>query len=142
MRWGATNGPWVQESNLVLKTSKSSYTYIICLLFNTFYLLLCIIANILKRQTQIVFPRHRKILEQMGVQIRLARKRRKFTTIQVAERANISRSTLYHIERGSPTVALGAVFNVLCVLGLEQDFLKLAADDVLGRKLQDLGLNY
>lgn len=103
---------------------------------------MCIIANILKKQTQIIFPRHRKILEQMGVQIRLARKRRKFTTIQVSERANISRSTLYHIERGSPTVALGAVFNVLCVLGLEQDFLKLAADDVLGRKLQDLGLNY
>lgn len=77
-----------------------------------------------------------------GCSDQLARKRRKFTTIQVSERANISRSTLYHIERGSPTVALGAVFNVLCVLGLEQDFLKLAADDVLGRKLQDLGLNY
>ncbi|PIQ29619.1 MAG: transcriptional regulator, partial [Bacteroidetes bacterium CG18_big_fil_WC_8_21_14_2_50_41_14] len=34
----------------------------------------------------------------------------------------------------------GALFNVLRVLGLQDDFLKLAADDELGRKLQDLGL--
>jgi len=37
-------------------------------------------------------------------------------------------------------VAFGAYFNVLRVLGLQDDVLKLAADDVLGRKLQDLEL--
>lgn len=76
----------------------------------------------------------------MGENIKLARKRRKLTAIQVAERAGIARSTLYLIEKGDPSVSLGAYFNVLRVLGLQNDFLKLAADDEFGRKLQDLEL--
>nr|WP_284040292.1 helix-turn-helix transcriptional regulator [Sphingobacterium sp. lm-10] len=76
----------------------------------------------------------------MGENIKLARKRRKLTTVQVAERAGIARSTLYLIEKGEPSVAMGAYFNVLRVLRLQDDFLKLAADDVFGRKLQDLDL--
>lgn len=89
---------------------------------------------------QILFPKHQKVLDQVGEQIKLARKRRKLTTIQVAERAGIDRTTLYFIEKGKPSVSIGAYFNVLRVLGLEQDFLKLAADDSFGRKLQDLEL--
>ncbi len=89
---------------------------------------------------QIVFPNHLKILEVFGENIKLARKRRKLTTIQVAERADVSRNTLYLIEKGNPGVSLGAVFNVLRVLGLQDDFLKLAADDELGRKLSDIEL--
>ena len=89
---------------------------------------------------QILFPKYQKTLGQMGENIKLARKRRNLTTIQVAERAGINRSTLYHIEKGKPSVALGAYFNVLRVLGLQDDFLKLAADDEFGRKLQDLKL--
>ncbi|MFV0182879.1 helix-turn-helix domain-containing protein [Empedobacter falsenii] len=89
---------------------------------------------------QIVLPRYKDALSQMGEQIKLARKRRKLTAIQVAERADISRSTLNLIEKGEPSVAMGAYFNVLRVLGLQDDFLKLAADDTLGRKLQDLEL--
>src|SRR3546814_10765981 len=49
---------------------------------------------------QVVLPKHSKLLEQMGENIKLARKRRKLTTIQVAERAGIVRSTLYIIEKG------------------------------------------
>jgi transcriptional regulator with XRE-family HTH domain len=89
---------------------------------------------------QILFPKHQQILEQVGEQIKLARKRRKLTTTQVAERANIDRTTLYHIEKGKPSVSMGAYFNVLRVFGLEKDFLKLAAADAFGRKLQDLEL--
>jgi transcriptional regulator with XRE-family HTH domain len=91
-----------------------------------------------KKQT--LLPRFLKILEQLGENIKLARKRRKLTTIQVAERAGIDRTTLYHIEKGNPSVSLGAYFNVLRALGLQDDFLKLAADDTFGRKLQDLEL--
>lgn len=91
-----------------------------------------------KKQT--LFPKHQKILEQMGENIKLARKRRKMTTTQVAERADIVRMTLYQIEKGNPSVTIGAYFNVLRVLGLQDDFLKLAADDEFGRKLQDLEL--
>jgi transcriptional regulator with XRE-family HTH domain len=89
---------------------------------------------------QAIFPKYNSILEQMGENITMARKRRKLTMIQVAERADISRSSMHLIELGSSSVAMGAYFNVLRVLGLQNDFLKLAADDVLGRKLQDLEL--
>ncbi|HUH18256.1 helix-turn-helix transcriptional regulator [Albibacterium sp.] len=89
---------------------------------------------------QIVLPKFASLLEQMGENIKLARKRRKLTAVQVAERAGIARSTLYLVEKGDTSVAMGAYFNVLRVLGLQDDFLKLAADDVLGRKLQDLDL--
>ncbi len=89
---------------------------------------------------QILLPKYTALLQQMGENIKLARKRRKLTAIQVAERAGIARSTLYLVEKGDSSVALGAYFNVLRVLGLQNDFLKLAADDELGRKLQDLDL--
>ncbi len=89
---------------------------------------------------QIIFPKHYQLLETMGENIKLARKRRKLTTVQVAERAGIARSTLYLIEKGDSSVTIGAYFNVLRVLGLQNDFLKLGADDDFGRKLQDLEL--
>jgi len=89
---------------------------------------------------QILFPKHQKIIEQLGENIKLARKRRKLTVVQVAERAGIARNTLYLIEKGNTGVSIGAVFNVLRVFGLQNDFLKLAADDEFGRKLQDLNL--
>jgi transcriptional regulator with XRE-family HTH domain len=89
---------------------------------------------------QILFPQHKKTLEIFGENVKLARKRRNLTAIQVAERADISRNTLYLIEKGNPGVSIGAVFNVLRVLGLQDDFLKLGADDVFGKKLQDIKL--
>lgn len=89
---------------------------------------------------QVVFPKYNQVLEQMGENIKLARKRRKLTTVQVAERADIARSTLYLIEKGDASVAFGAYFNVLRVLGLQNDIVKVAADDDFGRKLQDLEL--
>jgi transcriptional regulator with XRE-family HTH domain len=58
----------------------------------------------------------------------------------VAERAGVSRSTLWQIEKGNASVALGSYFLVLFALSLEQDLLLVAKDDVLGRKLQDAGL--
>ena len=89
---------------------------------------------------QIILPKFTPLLEQMGENIKLAKKRRKLTSIQVSERAGIARSTLYLVEKGDSSVSMGAYFNVLRVLGLQNDFLKLAADDEFGRKLQDLEL--
>ncbi len=88
----------------------------------------------------IVFPKYLKILGIMGENIKLARKRRKLTSIQVAERAGIDRGTLREIERGNPSVSMGAYFNVLRALNLQDDFLKIASDDEFGKKLQDLQL--
>jgi len=89
---------------------------------------------------KVVFPKQKAILETLGENIKLARKRRKLTTSQVSERAGISRNTLYLLEKGETNVAIGTLLNVLRVLNLQDDFLKLAADDELGRKLQDLEL--
>ncbi|WP_299109370.1 helix-turn-helix domain-containing protein [uncultured Winogradskyella sp.] len=88
----------------------------------------------------ILLPKYQKIFEQIGENIKLARKRRKLTTEQVSERAGIHRATLYRIEKGDPAVAIGHYFNVFRVLNLQDDFLKLAIDDEFGRKLQDLDL--
>lgn len=88
----------------------------------------------------IILPKGKNILKTVGENVKLARLRRKLSAEQVAERANISRSLLWRIEQGSPSVSIGALFRVLMVLGLEKDFVQLAADDVLGRKLQDAGL--
>jgi len=96
--------------------------------------------NIMKNKNQILFPKHQRVLDKVGENIKVARMRRKLTTTQVSERANISRNTLYLLEKGTPSVSLGALFNVLRVLGLQDDFLKLASDDEYGRKLQDLDL--
>ena len=93
------------------------------------------------KKKMIILPKTTKILIQMGENIKLARLRRKFSAEQVAERANISRPTLSAIEKGIPTVSIGSYLLVLQVLGLENDFLFLAKDDILGRKLQDLGIS-
>jgi hypothetical protein len=52
----------------------------------------------------------------------------------------MGRTTLTKIEQGHPGVGLGQIINVLKVLGLEEDLLLVAKDDVLGRKLQDAKL--
>ena len=85
----------------------------------------------------ILLPSHQKILSQLGEDIKLARLRRKLSTEQVCERAGISRSTLWQIEKGTPSVAIGSYLHVLFIFGLEKNFLAIANDDVLGRKLQD-----
>lgn len=86
------------------------------------------------------FPTIQRILNELGENIKLARLRRKLSAHQVAQRANISRPTLLAIEKGSPGVAISSYAQVLFVLGLEKDLLKVAEDDKLGRKLQDAGL--
>ena len=87
-----------------------------------------------------MLPKHRRMLSQVGEQIRLARLRRDLSSEQVAERAGIARNTLIKIENGDEGVAIGSYMRVLIVLGLEEDILQLANDDMLGRKLQDAGL--
>lgn len=77
-----------------------------------------------------VLSKFQVILEQMGENIKLASKPRKLTAVKVSKRAGIASSNLYLVEKGNPSVAMGAYFNVLRVLHLQDDFLKLAADDI------------
>jgi transcriptional regulator with XRE-family HTH domain len=94
----------------------------------------------MKSSKLVLMPRLERILAEAGENIKLARLRRKLSAEQVSERANISRPTLWSIEKGASTVAIGAYAQVLFVLGLEKDLLKLAGEDSLGRKLQDAKL--
>ena len=88
-----------------------------------------------------VSPKTAEILEQMGEQIKLARLRRRLSTELVAERAGISRATLWNVEKGSPSVAIGIYAAILHALGnMDSDFLLVAKDDEFGRTLQDLEL--
>lgn len=88
----------------------------------------------------ILLPKQRRILKTLGENIKFARLRRKLSTEQVSERANISRKTLYEIENGSATVSIGSYLQVLLILGLENDLALVAKDDELGRKIQDSDL--
>ncbi|MDR2507591.1 MAG: helix-turn-helix transcriptional regulator [Candidatus Accumulibacter sp.] len=87
-----------------------------------------------------MFPSEKKLLAEFGERLKLARLRRRYAASLVAERAGISRMTLNRVEQGSPAVSLGVYVRVLSVLNLEGDISVLAADDRLGRKLQDLDL--
>lgn len=92
------------------------------------------------RAKNALLPKHRRILAGLGENVRLARLRRRLSAAKVAERAGISRNTLYLLEKGEGNTSITTLFQVLVVLGLENDFSKLAADDVLGRRLQDAEL--
>jgi transcriptional regulator with XRE-family HTH domain len=93
-----------------------------------------------KSKITILLPTAERILKELGENIKLARKRRRLSGMQLAERAGIARSTLQLIEKGAPGVAMSAYLQVLFVLGLEKDLQQVAASDPLGRKLQDAGL--
>jgi DNA-binding XRE family transcriptional regulator len=79
----------------------------------------------MKSKNRVLFPKYQNVLD---VRIKLARKRRKVITIQVAERASIDRTTLYQIEKGNLSVSMGSCFNALRFLNLQDDFLKLASE--------------
>ena len=91
----------------------------------------------MKRQ---LLPKQQRMLKEMGNQIKLARLRRNITSQEMAERTSLGRNTIVNIEAGSESVAMGSYFRVLVALGLDNDILKLAKDDILGRKLQDANL--
>ncbi len=88
----------------------------------------------------ILLPKHSKLLIDLGEKLKLARLRRKLSSQQVSERAGITRSTLIQVEKGNPTTSIGIYLQVMVVLGLHEDFIKLASDDELGRKLQDASI--
>lgn len=55
----------------------------------------------------------------LGGLIRTARKERKMTAQDVADRAGISRGLLQRIEKGDPKCEIGATFEVATILGIK-----------------------
>lgn len=88
-----------------------------------------------------VLPSTEKILETMGEQIKLARLRKQLSVELVSERAGISRATLWNVEKGSPSVAIGIYAAVLHALNnMDKDLLLIAKDDEFGKKMQDMNM--
>jgi transcriptional regulator with XRE-family HTH domain len=76
----------------------------------------------------------------LGLRLKVARLRRKISTILFAERMGVSRDTLNRLEKGDATIALGTYMRALRALGLDRDIDIVAQDDNLGRALQDQNL--
>lgn len=88
-----------------------------------------------------LLPETEEILKTMGEQIKLARLRRNLSVELVAQRAGISRASLWNVEKGSPSVAIGIYAAVLHALNrMDKDLLLVAKDDLMGRRMQDLNL--
>lgn len=85
-----------------------------------------------------VFPAAARQLAALGGRLELARKRRRMTQHTLAVRAGISIPTLRKLEQGDAGVSLATFLRILQVLGLASDIDGLAADDELGRRLQDI----
>ena len=95
----------------------------------------------MKQAAYNIMPVTENILRTLGEQIKLARLRRNLPTELVAERAGISRASLWKVESGNPSVAMGIYAAVLHALNnMDKDLLLVAKDDEMGKKLQDLEL--
>ena len=84
----------------------------------------------------------RRALRNLGEDMKNARRRRRISTALMAERADISRTTLVKIEKGDPGVSLGNYATVLFVLGLVNRLSELVdiSHDHLGQDLEDENL--
>ncbi len=87
-------------------------------------------------------PRKAKeALVQLGEQIRLARKRRRWTIAELAKKIGVSSPTIIALEKGEPTVSVGVLVSTLWTLGLETELLNLAnPNDIEGIKMMNTRL--
>lgn len=60
----------------------------------------------------------REALSLLGKQIQVARRERRMTEVELAERVGIARSTLQNIEKGSAKAEIGLVFEAATVVGI------------------------
>ncbi|MBQ4057713.1 MAG: helix-turn-helix transcriptional regulator [Lachnospiraceae bacterium] len=81
------------------------------------------------KKTVILLPNTQQVLQKMGVNIKKARLRRNIKAEILAEKAQISKSTLSAIEKGVSTVSIGAYAAVLYSLGMDKDFEMIALDE-------------
>lgn len=55
----------------------------------------------------------------LGLEVARARRARRWTLAELADRCGISVVTLRNAERGLPTVAIGTMFELATILGIE-----------------------
>ena len=71
------------------------------------------------RRTYVYLPQTLDAVRALGLQVAAARRRRRMTAKDLAERAHIDAKTLRKVERGDPTVAIGTMFEVAGLVGIE-----------------------
>lgn len=98
------------------------------------------LEEVIMKKQNVLYPKAAKALKRMGENLRLARRRRKITASMMAERANMSLMTLRSLERGSAHVSMCNYMAVISCLGFQDDIASVAANDILGRDLQDAAL--
>ena len=76
------------------------------------------------------FVLHRQLLLQLGDRLRRLRKDAKVSSVELAKRAGVSRTTLYAVEAGEPSPSMGNYLRVMAALGVASD-LALVAGDLL-----------
>ena len=76
------------------------------------------------------FVLHRQLLLQLGDRLRRLRKDAKVSSVELAKRAGVSRTTLYAVEAGDPSPSMGNYLRVMAALGVASD-LALVAGDLL-----------
>ena len=78
-------------------------------------------------------------LHKLGRDLALARRKRGISTADMAARLFVSRDTLWRLERGDPTVALGTLATAAFILQLHDRLAGLAAPgtDVLALALDE-----
>lgn len=74
------------------------------------------------------FVLHRQLLLQLGDRLRRLRTDAKISSVELAKRAGISRTTLYAVEAGDPSPSMGTYLRVMAVLGVAADLALIAGD--------------
>jgi transcriptional regulator with XRE-family HTH domain len=92
----------------------------------------------LRLVTSMPLPAERA-LRKLGRDLALARRKRGISTHDMAGRLFVSRDTLWRLERGDPTVALGTLVTAAFILNLHERVANLAspATDDLGLSLDE-----
>lgn len=94
----------------------------------------------MSKRTPPSHPQARRQIIALGRRLRAARLRRKMSQPMLAERVGVSVPTIGKLEDGNPATSLATMLRVLTALGLAADIDLLAAQDTLGRTLQDHAL--
>ena len=71
----------------------------------------------------------RAALARLGRDMAVARRKRRISTADMASRLFVSRDTLWRLERGDPSVAIGTLATAVYVLQLHDRLATLAAAD-------------
>jgi len=85
-----------------------------------------------------VFPQQQHQTEALGDRIRLARLRRGISQEEMSVRIGVSRKTIGKLETGDASIGLAVLLRALDVLGLVDQIDQLAAQDEIGRRLEDI----